>query len=44
MKEYVEDGLHSSQKALRDLLDQIIEDGSLSDKERKKKFKQVGTK
>lgn len=42
MQEYAEDGLRSSQKALRDLLDQIVEDESLSDKERKKKFKQVG--
>jgi hypothetical protein len=41
MQEYAEDGLRSSQNALRDLLSQLIADETLSDKERKKKYKQV---
>lgn len=40
-QEFQEEAMRSSQNALRDLLNQIVEDGSLNEKDRKKKFKQV---
>lgn len=40
-QEFQEEAMRSSQNALRDLLNQIVEDSSLNEKDRKKKFKQV---
>ncbi|KAK3727852.1 hypothetical protein QZH41_001636 [Actinostola sp. cb2023] len=39
-KEFEEEGMRSSQSALKDLLNQIIMDEAITEKERKKKFKQ----